>query len=160
MLGDSGSVVKKKEVEVMCSERCLDVVALSETKLKGKGEMDLGEYKGYWSGVSQRVRGREGVALLMKEELYDCVTDVGLVNSRLMWVKMRLGYEQWAFVSIYGPVNGGSVSDNDSFWDDLDECLSNFEGETKLCVLGDFNARVGERGNAEVIGPIGVNGRN
>ena len=153
--------VKRKEVEEMCKERNLNVLALNETKLKGKGEMVLGNFKGYYSGVSMRVRGREGVALVMKEEFWNCISDVGLVNSRLMWVKIRLGSEKWVFVSVYGPVNGGGgEGECEGFWEGLDECLRNFERGTKLCVLGDFNARVGKRGNTEVLGPFGIDGIN
>ena len=43
-----------------------DVCALSETKLKGKGEVMLGEVVG---------RAREGVALLLSGRLMRCVVE-------------------------------------------------------------------------------------
>ena len=89
------SEIKKKEIEMMCEERTLDLIALGETKVKGKGELDLGSYKGFYSGVNERVRGREGVAIMMKEDLWQCVAEVSYTSSRIMWVKLKLGYETW-----------------------------------------------------------------
>ena len=55
----------------MFLRRRFDVSALSETKLKGKGEVMFGEVMGRVSGVA--VRGaREGVALLLSEWLMRC----------------------------------------------------------------------------------------
>ncbi len=45
-------------------ERRLDVLALSETKMKGKGETEFGNVSGRGSGV-KRGRAKEGVALLV-----------------------------------------------------------------------------------------------
>ena len=60
---------KMEEVGSMFEKRGLDVLALSETKLKGKGEVAFGNVNGRKSGVSERVRAKEGVALLVRKEL-------------------------------------------------------------------------------------------
>ena len=44
----------------------MDVLALCETKMKGKGEVAFGEVTGRVSGV-ERGRAREGVVLLLSE---------------------------------------------------------------------------------------------
>ena len=50
----------------MFGRRGMDVLALCETKMKGKGEVAFGEVTGRVSGV-ERGRAREGVALLLSE---------------------------------------------------------------------------------------------
>ena len=52
---------KKGEIGEMFLRRRLDVCALSETKLKGKGEVMFGEVVGRVSGVAVG-RAREGMA--------------------------------------------------------------------------------------------------
>ena len=47
----------------MFGRRRMNVLALCETKMKGKGEVAFGEVTGRVSGV-ERGRAREGVALL------------------------------------------------------------------------------------------------
>ena len=61
-------VGKREEVGTMCRERNIDILALTETKLKGRGEKKFGDFTGMYSGVNERVRAREGVAILMKDE--------------------------------------------------------------------------------------------
>src|SRR5678815_194455 len=60
--------LKREEVGLMFEEKRLDVLGLTETKLKGKREMDFGKYKGMISGVNERVRAREGVGIVMRKE--------------------------------------------------------------------------------------------
>ena len=57
----------------MFRKRKLDMLALSETKLKGKGEVDFGGVGGRSSGV-ENGRAKEGVAILVSEEVRGCVT--------------------------------------------------------------------------------------
>ena len=42
------------------------------------------------------------------------------------------------------------------FWDELGECLGSFERNIKVCLLGNFNERVGSDTVGEVVGPWGV----
>lgn len=154
------AIGKKEEVGLICKERGIDICALSETKLKGKREDWFGSYKGLVSGVSERVRAREGVAIIMKEELWEFVKDSKFISSRLMWVKMKLRNESWVFVSAYAPVNDVAEEVREAFWNELNECLGGFNGNDKVCLLGDLNAKVGDVEVRGIVGPFGVQGKN
>ena len=65
---------KKGEIGKMFLRWRFDVCALSETKLKGKGEVMFGEVVGRVSGVAVG-RAREGVALLLSERLMRCIVE-------------------------------------------------------------------------------------
>ena len=67
--------------------------ALSETKLKRKGEVMFGVVVGRVSGVSVG-RAREGVALLLSGRLMRCVVHWKEVSSRLMWVRVKIERER------------------------------------------------------------------
>ena len=64
-------------------------MCLSETKLKGKGEVMFGEVVGVAVG-----RAREGVALLLSRRLMRCVVEWKEVSSRLMWVRVKIERER------------------------------------------------------------------
>ena len=66
--------------------------ALSETKLKGKGEVLFGEAVG---------RAAEGVALLLSGRLMRCVVEWKEVSSRLMWVRVKIERERVGSKNIY-----------------------------------------------------------
>ena len=85
----------------MFLRRRFDVCALSETKLKGKGEVMFGEAVGRVSGIAV-FRASEGVALLLSGRLMRCVVEWKEVPSRLMWVRVKIERESWAFILAYG----------------------------------------------------------
>ena len=76
----------------------LNVLAISESKLKGKGWVQFGAVRGLVSGVNERVRAKEVVGLLLKDELWSCVIEYKYVSSRLMWVRLKVGNEKWVLV--------------------------------------------------------------
>ena len=82
--GCSTNEVKKCEIGKTFLRRRLDVCALNETKLKGKGEV-VGRVSGVQGG-----RAREGVALLLSGWLLRCVVELKDVSFRLMWVRVKL----------------------------------------------------------------------
>ena len=74
VLGCSTNDTKKGDIGKMFLRRRFDVCALSETKLKGKGEVMFGEVEGRVSDVVAG-RAREGVALLLSGRLMRCVVE-------------------------------------------------------------------------------------
>ena len=76
----------------MFGRRGMGVLALCETRMKGKGEVAFGEVTGRASGV-ERGRVKEGVALLLSEWVVNKVVEWKEVSSRLMWVRVRMGIE-------------------------------------------------------------------
>ena len=155
MRGCSTRESKRCEIGGMFQKIGMDVLALSETKMKGKGEVAFGEVPGRVSGV-MRGRAKEGVALLLSEWMVSKVVEWKEVSSRLMWVRVRLGKECWAFVSAYGPGSERSEEERDAFWNDLASCVEGLSRRNCVMVLGDLNARVGDREVKGVTGKFGV----
>ena len=85
--GCSTNKVKKSEIGKMFLRPRFDVCALSETKLKEKGEVMFGEVVG----------GRQGEGrgdLLLSGWLMRCVIEWKEVSSRLMWVRVNINIER------------------------------------------------------------------
>ena len=150
---------KRCEIGSMFVKRKMDVLALCETKMKGKGEAEFGEVTGRISGV-ERGRAREGVALLLSERMVKKVVAWKEVSSRLMWVRVRIGRECWAFVSAYGPGSEKTKEEREGFWNELTECVDSLGKSSCVVVLGDLNARVGDEEIEGVVGKYGVPERN
>ena len=130
---------KRCEIASMFVERKMDILALCETKMKGKGEAEFGEVKGRISGV-ERGRAREGVAMLLSERMKRRVVEWKEVSSRLMWVKIRMGRECWAFVSVYGPGSERTGEEREGFWSGLSDCVESLGKNSYVIVLGDLNS--------------------
>ena len=159
MRGCSVDEGKRVMIGKMFAERKLDVLALSETKMKGKGEREFGSVNGRVSGVV-RGRAREGVALLLSTDVLNSVVEWKEVSSRLMWAKVKFGKEMWVFVSAYGPGSERGEAERDNFWNMVDDTLQSFEERVNVVLLGDLNARVGNEVIDGVVGRHGVPGRN
>ena len=159
MRGCSTNESKRCEIGDMFGRRGMDVLALNETKVKGRGEVNFGGVKGRVSGVV-RGRAREGVAVLLSEWMLERVVEWKEVSSRLMWVRVRMGKECWAFVSAYGPGCEKNEDERNEFWYELGSCVEGLNRRNYVVVLGDLNARVGDREVEGVIGKFGVPGVN
>ena len=159
MRGCSTSEGKRCEIGRMLQKRKFDVFALSETKLKGRGEVPFGSVVGRKSGV-RTGRAREGVALLVSDRVKEKVSEWKEVSARMMWVKVKWGCETWVFLSVYGPGAEKGEEERTAFWDDLSACIAGFSGNCYVVVLGDLNARVGDEMVGNVLGRFGVPGVN
>ena len=116
----------------------------------------FGGVTGRVSGV-ERGRAREGVALVLSEWKLNKVVEWKEVSSRLMWVRVRIGKECWAFVnSAYGPGTEKSLEVRNGFWYDLTRSVEGLSRRNYVVVLGDLNARVGDREVEGVVGKFGV----
>ena len=133
--------------------------ALSETKLKGKGEVMFGEVVGRVSGIAVG-RAREGVAVLLSGRLMRCVVGWKEVSSRLMWVRVKIERTSWVFISAYGPGSEKSEEEIEEFWNELSRCVGSCGRKQSVVVLGDLNARVRNEVIYRIVGWHGVPGRN
>ena len=144
----------------MFRERKMDVLVLSETKVKGTGEREWEGERVIVSGVSERMRAREGVAVMVRGRLWGSVSEYKCVSSRIVWVRMKVAGERVVVVGVYGPGMERNENEREVFWESLNECLSGFRENERIIVMGDMNAKVGDREREGVIGKFGVPGVN
>ena len=75
---------KRSSVIQVMRERKYDVLALSETKLKGNGMIEWDGVKGVKSGIGERGRAMEGVAVLMNEIMWQDMVEYKEVDNRII----------------------------------------------------------------------------
>lgn len=74
--------------------------------------------------------------------------------------KVESGREKIVTVGVYGPGIERSENKQNSFWEDLNECISGFNERERITVLGDMNTKVGTIETDGVIGKYNVPGVN
>ena len=126
----------------------VDIVALSETRLAGEGELcERGQgYTFFWSGREPEERREAGVGFAVKNVLVSKLAGPPKgVNDRLMTLRLPLsnGKKFATLVSAYAPTMTNSDEVKDKFYEDLNRVLASVPSGDKLFILGDFNARVG-----------------
>ena len=91
-----------------------DLLALTETKLKGEGEVSWVEVNGIISGVEEVKRAREGVAVLLNNVWHSAVVKNGCVSPRILWIKFKFSKVKFCVVVVNGP-NEAEGEERDRF---------------------------------------------
>ena len=75
----------------------MQILGLQETKWKGSKarELEMG-YKLFYAGVNNN---KNGVGVIVNEDLKKEVTEVERIEDRIIRIKMALTSKQWHFVS-------------------------------------------------------------
>ena len=140
----------------------VDIVALSETRLAGEGELcERGQgYTFFWSGREPEERREAGVGFAVRSMLVSKLAGPPKgINDRLMTLRLPLDYgKKFAtLVSAYAPTMTNPDDVKDKFYEDLNNVIASVPNADKLIILGDFNARVG-RDSSTWEGVIGKHG--
>ena len=136
-----------------------DLLAVTETKMKGKGEIKWCDVKCVRAGVEENERGREGVAILMSDLWYEAMVDFDCVSPRILMVKFKFEKVKVCVVVTYGP-SEGNVEESTIFWDNLNDVLDGVSRSFRLIVLGDLNGWIGDQKRDGITGGFGVAGEN
>jgi len=133
----------------------LDIIALSETKLRGNEAQELdGGWCLFHSGVGPEVRARAGVGILTSPRMTELVVEWLPRSERIGVLRLRVGGVGLALVATYAPTVGNEY---ENFLEDLGRALDEVPATDSLMLLGDLNAHVGVD-DSRWRGVIGRNG--
>ena len=79
------------------------MLALTETKLKGKGEVSWYGVNDIIAIVQEMERAREGMVILLNDVRHSAVADFKCVSSRIHWIKFKFPRVKVCVVVGYGP---------------------------------------------------------
>lgn len=156
--------IKGKEQELVqeFKQAKLDILAISETKKKGQGIIEMeGGHILIYSGVHVDSQAKEGVACLIKPEHVNKITNWEGINGRILKLEIKLQEKgNTTIIIAYGPNEDDSINKKDLFWEEMEGAIEDVSG--RLIIMGDLNGRVGKRGEGtpDVIGVYGERCRN
>ena len=145
--GIKKKIMDKDFKQYICNFKILGLV---ETWLGEEEEFTLTGFKGYFKGKTKKgLRGRKpgGIALMVKEEKGTKSEIIQNKVEECMWVKINIKNEVFIIGVVYNQPSG-SVYENKNFFNELkrevDELIERFD-KSRLILMGDFNARIGDR---------------
>ena len=154
---------KEEELLNLMKKRKLDILGLSETRLKNKENgLDLGDnYTLIYSGIEDGV-GKYGVAIVVGPRLSKCVKVVRLLHERILRITLQLKRGRLHILQVYAPQQGLTNQHKDKFYEELQSEVESITKSENIIIMGDLNGRTGcDRENIEsVVGPFGETTRN
>ncbi|XP_052738878.1 craniofacial development protein 2-like, partial [Bicyclus anynana] len=151
---------KGRELADVLERRRVNIACLQETRWKGSKAREIGMgFKFFYCGSDGK---RNGVGVVLDNELKKCVTDVNRVNDRIIVVKLIIENVMSNIVSVYAPQTGCDDATKEKFWNDFDGVMIAIPNNEKVYIGGDFNGHVGRLNESyeRVHGGRGFGNRN
>ena len=149
-----------RELADMMERRNVDILCLQETKWKGSKARNIGGgCKIFYNGADGR---KNGIGIVVKEELAESVLEVKRVSDRLMAIKLVVKEFILNIVSAYAPQVNNSIEEKNDFWKDLDGLVESVSKEERIVHGADLNGHVdeGNIGDEEIMGRYDAGARN
>ena len=144
----------------MMERRNVDILCLQETKWKGSKARNIGGgCKLFYNGADKR---KNGIGIVVREELAESVLDVKRVSDRLMAMKLEVKGSIPNIVSAYVLQVNNSMEEKNDFWEDLDGLIESVSKEERIVLGADLNGHLGKAniGDEEIMGRYGAGTRN
>ncbi|KAK4877536.1 hypothetical protein RN001_010042 [Aquatica leii] len=152
-----GLRTKQNEVFNELEQNKIDLCVLTETKKKGKGSETVGNYIHFYSGVCKSTRAKRGVSIAVQKKYRNHIKSWEEIDEQIIIVELKLNSEQIVIIGVYAPSDDTDVTIKDQFYENLTGLLESFKNNKEVCLLGDFNARIGKKNNDLVVGRYGEN---
>ena len=149
-----------RELADMMERRNVDILCLQETKWKGSKARNIGGlYKIFYNGADGR---KNGIGIVLREELAESILEVKRVSDRLMAMKLEVNGSILNIVSAYAPQVNYSMEEKNDFWEDLDGLIESISKQERIVLGADLNGHVGEGniGDEEIMGRYGAGTKN
>ncbi|XP_030762950.1 craniofacial development protein 2-like [Sitophilus oryzae] len=150
-----GIRLKKDIIAAEMQKQNMNLIAFTETKKKGQGTENVGEYIHLYTGVTKEKRAARGVSVLIKKSWKNKIRNWEAVNENILTINIILYGYNIIIIAAYAPSEDERDSVKQDFFDKLDQLLEDFSRYRDVILLGDFNGRTGRKNNSQIVGPFG-----
>lgn len=150
-----GLRTKQLEVFQELKQYKIDICVFTETKKKGRGSEEIEEYMHFYSGVEKSMRARRGVSIAVHKKFRKNVKSWEEIDEQIISMEIVKNGETIVIIGAYAPSDDADANTKDEFYDKLRDVLINVNHNKEVCILGDFNARIGRKENNAIVGRYG-----
>ena len=128
-----------RELADMMEQRNVDILCLQKTKWKGSKAKNIGGgCKLFCNGADER---KNGIEIVVREELAESVLEVKRVSDKLMAIKLEVKGSILNIVSAYALQVNNSMEEKNDFWEDLDGLIGSVTKEERIVLGADIWAK-------------------
>ena len=103
---------------------------------------------------------RNGVAIIVNKRVQNAVLGCNLKNDRMISVHFHGKPFNIMVIQAYAPTSKAEEAEIERFYEDLQDLLELTPKEDVLCIIGDWNAKVGSQEIPGVTGRFGLGVKN
>ena len=138
-------VVKQEMARVI-----VNILGISELKWTGMGEFNTEDHYIYYNG--QESLRRNAVAIMVNKRVQNAVAGCNLKNYRMISVRFQGKTFNITVIQIYAPTINDEEAEVPRFYEDRQDLLELTPLKDILCIIVDWNVKVGSQETPEVTG--------
>ena len=132
----------------------VDILGISKLKWTGMGEFNSDDHYIYHCG--QESLRRNGVAITVNKRVQNAVLGCNLKNDRMISVHFQGKPFNITVIQVYAPTSNTEESEVEWFYEDLQDLLELTPKKDVLFIVGDWNAKVGNKKMPGATGKFGL----
>lgn len=148
---------KLENVKREAERNQINILGLSEIRWTGTGKFSTDNYTVVYSGGDRHERG---VGMLIDQSTAKSILGFWQISDRIMLIKLKGQPFNIAVIQVYAPTSEANDEEIADFYEKLDAAKSQCKSQEVVIVMGDFNAKIGEGREEDIVGPYGLGKRN
>lgn len=137
----------------------ISILGISEMRWPGSGKVTVDDHIVYYSGEDSS-KHKNGVAIVMAKETDKGVKNVVPFSDRILMVQIQSTTINVNILQVYAPTQDYEQEEIEKFYHDLEKVLAPTKKHDLNIIMGDFNAKIGEGEQEDIIGKYGLGIRN
>lgn len=137
----------------------IPILGVCETKWPGSNILRSNGYIIYHSGKAEGPRSN-GVAIIVKEEIRNCVQNFVPFNDRIMMIQLKSKLNIINLIQVYAPTADKPDEEIEQFYSQIKQILRSTKKHEANIIMGDFNSKVGAISTENITGRFGLGERN
>ena len=142
----------------------IDILGLAETFWDGTGDFETTlltndeKFRVIYSGGEKR---RRGVGFILRGATRAAVQFYHTVSDRIVCIRLKAQPVDVIVIQVYAPTNDAPQTETEEFYSELENVVKlQKKYQDCLVVMGDFNGKVGDMKEDNIVGPFGLGQRN
>ena len=133
------------------------ILGISEMRWKGSGRIQTDDHTVIFSGSENR--SEMGVGLIFNKKWSKKLTGFWPISERVLLAKLSTAPMPMNIVQVYAPTATSTDSEIEAFYDDVKTAINKCKSRDITMVIGDWNAKVGNKESCSAVGPFGLDER-
>ena len=136
----------------------VDILGISKLKWTEMGEFNSDDHYIYYCG--QESLRRNGVAIMVNKRVQNAVLGCNLKNNRMISVHFQGKPFNIMVIQAYALTSNAEEAEAEQFYEDLQDLLELTPKKDVLLIIGDWNAKVGNKETPGITGKFGLGVQN